>query len=228
MKKALILVGKGNSGKSVLKNFLTKLIGLRNCSNIDLERMEDRFGKVNLLNKRLVGSNDMSFVKTKELGVFKQAVAGDPIYAEYKGENGINFIFNGVLWFCCNDFPLFGGDKGSHVYDRFVIIKCDNVIPEEQRDKKLVEHLMEEKDYIVSLLVKSLLQVISNGYKYDIPESSKKLLEDLTIELKVLKLDQKINQSLQKSLEDNQKEFVLREKIREIEKELGEENKKCL
>ena len=178
MKKALILVGKGNSGKSVFKNFLTKLIGSKNCSNIDLERMEDRFGRMNIFNKRLVGSNDMSFAKIKQLEVFKQAVAGDPIYAEYKGENGINFIFNGVMWFCCNELPLFGGDKGSHVYDRFVIIKCDNVIPEEQRDKELVEHLLEEKEYIVSLMVKSLLQVIANNYRYDIPESSKKLLED--------------------------------------------------
>lgn len=53
-----------------------------------------------------------------------------------------------------------------------------------------------------------------------------KLIEDLITELKVLKLDQKINASLQQGLEDNQKEFVLRERMKEIQRELGEEDKK--
>lgn len=177
MKKALIMFGKGNTGKSVLKNFLTMLIGQENSSNIDLRKMEEKFGKIQLLNKRLVGSNDMSWAKVVEMETLKQAVGGDPIYAEFKGENGINFIFKGVLWFCTNQLPMFGGDKGDWVYDRLIIIKCDNVIPEEKQDKKLVEHLMSEKDYIVSLAIKGLKQVIQNGYKYDIPESCK-LLND--------------------------------------------------
>lgn len=53
-----------------------------------------------------------------------------------------------------------------------------------------------------------------------------RLMEDLTVELKILKLDQKINQSLQEAMDKNQRDFVLREKMREIERELGEENKK--
>lgn len=171
MKKALIMFGKGNTGKSVLKNFLTFLIGQENCSNIDLRKMEEKFGKVQLLNKRLVGSNDMSWAKVIEMETLKQAVGGDPIYAEFKGENGINFIFNGVLWFCTNQLPMFGGDKGDWVYDRFIIIKCNNVIPEKEQDKNLIEHLMQEKDYIISLAIDGLKQVISNGYRYDIPES---------------------------------------------------------
>ena len=50
------------------------------------------------------------------------------------------------------------------------------------------------------------------------------LLEDLTVELQVLKLDKKINIALQKEMEQNQKEFVLRGKLKEIQKELGDEN----
>lgn len=171
MKKSLLMTGQGDSGKSVLKNFLTKLIGEENYSSIDLRKMESHFGRINLLNKRLVGSNDMSYLKIVELETFKQATGSDPIHGEYKGENGINFIFNGVLWFCTNQLPKFGGDQGDWVYNRIVVVECPNVIPDEKQDKKLVEHLLEEKDYIVSLAINELQQVIKNGYRYNIPES---------------------------------------------------------
>jgi len=51
------------------------------------------------------------------------------------------------------------------------------------------------------------------------------LINDFVVELQVLKLDQKINISLQRELEKNQKEFVLRERMKELQKELGEDNK---
>ena len=48
------------------------------------------------------------------------------------------------------------------------------------------------------------------------------LIEDFIVELQILKLDQKINVAVQKELETSQKEFVLRERIKELQKELGE------
>ena len=107
MKQALIMVGVGNTGKSVIKNFLISLLGNENCSSLDLKDLEKQFTKIQLLGKRLVGSNDMSYMKITELETFKKLTGGDSIYGEYKGENGIDFIFNGVLWFCCNELPKF-------------------------------------------------------------------------------------------------------------------------
>lgn len=67
------------------------------------------------------------------------------------------------------------GDKGDWVYDRIIVIECNNVIPPNKRDKDLVSHLLEEKEYIVSLAIKGLNQVIGNDYKYNIPKKCKKL-----------------------------------------------------
>lgn len=88
----------------------------------------------------------------------------------------------GYYGFVVTNYLSFGGDKGSWVYNRIIIIKCDNVIPEEKQDKYLVEHLLEEKEYIVSLAIKGLKQVINNGYKYNIPASCKLLNEDYQVE----------------------------------------------
>ena len=182
MKQAVFMFGAGNTGKTVLKNFLTELIGPENCSSIDIYELENKFSKIQMFNKRLVGSNDMSFMSVKELKTFKQATGGDRIYAEYKGENGIDFIFNGVLWFCGNTLPKFSGDRGDWVYDRIITIECNNVIPEENQDKELVKHLLEEKEYIVSLAIKALKKVIQNGYKYDIPECCRQLNDNYKID----------------------------------------------
>jgi len=181
-KQFFVCVGEHNTGKSVIKGVVINLIGENNFSGTDLKEMESRFGKINLLNKRLVGTNDMSFISVPEICVLKQATSGDPISAEFKGENGINFVFRGLIWFCTNELPSWGGDRDSGVYERMNIIECHNVIPEESRDPKLVEHLLEEKEYIVSLAVAELKNVIKNDYKYDIPEICYKWKEQFKVQ----------------------------------------------
>lgn len=50
-----------------------------------------------------------------------------------------------------------------------------------------------------------------------------KLIEDLNLELEVIKLDETIEDKLQTSLEESQKEFILKEKLNQIKELLGEE-----
>lgn len=50
---------------------------------------------------------------------------------------------------------------------------------------------------------------------------ARNLLKDIKIEIEVLKLDEKIELELQNTLEESQKEFILKEKVRIIEQELG-------
>jgi len=55
---------------------------------------------------------------------------------------------------------------------------------------------------------------------------AEKLITDINIELEIIALDKKIENELRKGLEASQKEFILKEKIKEIKKELGEEDYK--
>lgn len=52
----------------------------------------------------------------------------------------------------------------------------------------------------------------------------KMILDDINSDIEILKLEQDIEASVATSLEESQKEFVLREKIKAIKKELGEES----
>ena len=48
------------------------------------------------------------------------------------------------------------------------------------------------------------------------------LIHNLSIELEIIKLESKIEKNLKNELEESQKNFILREKIKEIQKEIGE------
>ena len=55
---------------------------------------------------------------------------------------------------------------------------------------------------------------------------AKSLIEDMEEDLELIKLEQKIESEVEKELSDSQKEFYLREKIKVIQKELGDVNSK--
>lgn len=70
---------------------------------------------------------------------------------------------------------------GQHVYSRFLIVSCDNVIPPEERDPELLEKLLAEKEIIVSVAIKHLQKAIARGYKFTESERTIKNREDYMI-----------------------------------------------
>ena len=106
-----------------------------------------------------------------ELKTFKKMTGGDSIYAEFKGQQGFEYTYNGLLWFCMNRLPKFGGDSGKWVYDRIMVVECKNVIPKAKQDKQLLDKMYSERDGIVYKAVKALQTVIANGYSFSEPES---------------------------------------------------------
>lgn len=172
MKKALFLTGVGDSGKSQLMTVVQRLIGRGNFSSVDLGELESRFGTSQLYNKRLAGSADMSYLTVSELKIFKKITGGDTLFAEYKGENGFEFRFEGLLWFCCNELPKFGGDHGKWVYDRMLVINAVNAIPKEQQDRQLADKLYAEREGIVYKCIQAVCRLIQRGFAFAIPESS--------------------------------------------------------
>lgn len=171
-KKVLFLVGKGNTGKSQLKKLAETLIGIKNVSSADLKDLNSRFGLTNVFQKRLVGSSDMSYQKIDEMNVLKALTGGDNVSIEIKGKASFNYVFKGLLWFNCNQMPMFGGDKGKWVYERFVPIYCKNVIPKSEQNPRLFEYMWNEKNAIIKELLEHLDNFINRNYLFEVPKSS--------------------------------------------------------
>lgn len=177
LKHALILFGSGDTGKSRLPILLEDTVGKENVTSADLKSMDKNFTRINLLNKRFAFFNDVSSLKINSLDIFKKITGGDSLNDSWKHRDSINFRFKGVMILVMNEFLKFGGDSGDHVWERFLPIETTNVIPFEKRDKELVKHMLEEKDYIISKALQAARKVIENGYNYTIPESVLKTRE---------------------------------------------------
>ena len=116
--------------------------------------------------KDLVGSGDLKFERVAEIDKIKELTGGDNINVEAKFKNSGTMKYKGFLLYNCNSLPLFGGDNGEHVYNRFIILSCDNVVPKEKRDPELKEKLWSERDIVSSIAVKFLKKAIERGYKF--------------------------------------------------------------
>ena len=177
-KKALFLIGRGNSGKTQIKQLAERIVGQDNFNNTDLTTLEtNRFAASGFQNKRLCGSNDMSFMRAPEINQFKMLTGGDHIDAERKFETSYSFRFDGVLWFVGNQMPLFGGDKGDHVYDRILPLQCNNTIPAERQIKDICDRMFTERGGFVLRALEAARAAVLNNYTYTIPNDSEPALE---------------------------------------------------
>lgn len=165
-KKCLFLKGVGNSGKTVLRELVQSLIGMENCHTLDISQLHSKFGLSGIYGKRLVGSGDLKFSRLPEIDKIKELTGNDHVHIEAKYQDAFTFQFTGFLWYNCNELPAFSGDKGEHVYDRFLILSCDKSVPPEERDPNLLTKLLKEKEIIVSVAIKILQQAINRDYKF--------------------------------------------------------------
>ncbi len=91
---------------------------------------------------------------------------------------------------------------------------------------KNVENLDKLTDMITTFVPISFEKKLEYMAELNPLKRADKLIIDLNIELEIIALDKKIEKDLKKGLEASQKEFILKEKIKEIKKELGEDDYK--
>lgn len=174
-KKALCLLGKGNTGKSRFVEFVRLLVGVENYASVTLQGLEKRFGTHGIYGKRVIGCADLPSTSVSELNIFKQLTGGDPISFEGKYKDAFTARYNGTLVFAANELPEFGGDHGDHVFERLMIVPCVNSISEEQWDNELVDKFWEEREAIVTKAVIHLQEFVARGCKFDEPEICRKV-----------------------------------------------------
>jgi putative DNA primase/helicase len=74
LQKALIIIGDGGEGKSVLGAILNGVIGEKNCYNSSIKDLEGNFGVANVENKLIYIDDDVSEKAITNSGIFKSLV----------------------------------------------------------------------------------------------------------------------------------------------------------
>ena len=102
------------------------------------------------------------------------------------------------------------------------------LVPNNQVLEKVQQGLSTEK--VCDLVVFNLKSPDQQKYRYleenNLNTRLRMLLEDINKQKMIVDLEQKINDEIKKSIDENQKEYYLREKMRAIQNELGDKAKR--
>ena len=175
IKKAVVLLSVlGDTGKSVLIRLFINTIGIDKVASIKLGELkaDNRFILGSLPNCRLIACGDESNSNVTDSSTFKSLTGGDSVKIEPKGKQGFSYIYNGGFIIACNGLPCFTDDKGSHLFDRLLILPCEHHITEENRDADLDEKIRKEIPAIMVWFLEGLHRLIDNGFVFSKSEYS--------------------------------------------------------
>ncbi len=113
LQECLIIKGKNRNGKSTFLKFLVEMLGSENISNVGLKQFTSRFGAMGVVGKPFNIVDDISdeYIDCSEK--FKQAVTGDPIEVEPKGEKAFRYTPIIKMLFTCNEIPKIKDPTGA-------------------------------------------------------------------------------------------------------------------
>lgn len=123
LEKAFMFVGNGRNGKGKSIELLKRLVGVRNCASVPLSAITSESPFVERLWKRFFNlAGDISSKDLKETGMFKQLTGRDPISANRKYKNIVEFTNYAKMVFACNDLPRVY-DYSDGFWERWVLME---------------------------------------------------------------------------------------------------------
>jgi putative DNA primase/helicase len=147
IKKAFILAGEKNTGKTTLVKILIAMLGKNNVCGISLQDLGVRhFAIADLYNKYANIYDDMSSEDITNTGKFKMVTGQSPIIGEYKYGDRFPFINYAKLVFACNKIPAVNDVDDEAYFDRWILINFKNVIEKDKIDPFLLEKLINEQE----------------------------------------------------------------------------------
>lgn len=166
MQKALIIIGDGGEGKSVLGAILNAIIGENNCYNASIKDLEGNFGIANVENKLIYLDDDVSEKAITNSGIFKSLVTNKNTIEAKKKYQQSNVIKSYIRFICFGNFSLQAlYDTSDGFYRRLLALrvkpKDDNRIDNPFIDRQIIEN---EAEGVINWLVQGLNEVIKQNF----------------------------------------------------------------
>lgn len=126
LKTFMVLVGKSNTGKSVLIRFFEELVGKQNTSALAMHELNARFYSAQLYGKLLNSCADNKALPLSSIDNLKKITGGDQIMHEKKGKDPFFFVPFSKLLFSFNQLPLQLEEKSDAFYKRMRVLYMNN------------------------------------------------------------------------------------------------------
>jgi len=143
-KKALIMVGPRDTGKTVVLNTLENFLGTKNISTVDLHEMGgDKFAIERLYEKFANINDELTSDDLNSVDKFKRATGNSLLTAEPKFKTAFRFHNFSKLTFATNKMPTLKGtmEDPESYYSRWIVLDFDNIIEEKDKNKSLVDEI---------------------------------------------------------------------------------------
>ena len=154
LKTFMVLLGKSNTGKSVLIRFIEALVGHENTSALSMHELNMRFYPAQLYGKLLNACADNNSLPLQSIDSLKKITGGDLIMHEKKGKEPFFFTPFCKLVFSFNQMPLQLEEKSNAFYKRMRILSMENELFLNDRyvDDLCTNGVEEIIPYLLSLL----------------------------------------------------------------------------
>lgn len=143
LQKALLLVGDGSNGKSIILHMLVALLGLGNVSAVQLENFGERFALAPTVGKLANVIPEVGELDKVAEGVLKGFVVGDLLTIDRKNRAPLQTHPTARLVLATNRLPRFT-DRTDGIWRRLIVIPFDVQIPITQQDPHLKTKLEAE------------------------------------------------------------------------------------
>ncbi|KKK97318.1 hypothetical protein LCGC14_2653960, partial [marine sediment metagenome] len=182
IKKAIILVGEPDTGKTTFIKMIVKFIGQDNTCGVSLHKiLTDKFSSSHLHNKLLNFYDDLSFKDIKETGDFKIATGGGYISGEKKFGDQFQFLNYAKLLFATNKISSVDDISDDAYYNRWIILFFNNEFNNENKktDKNIIKKITErgEMEGLLNWAIEGLKRLLKNqNFSYKLSAEENKLI----------------------------------------------------
>lgn len=179
LQKALIIIGEGGEGKSVLGAILNGVLGKDNCYNESISTLQKPFGVANVEGKLLFIDDDLSESALTNARMFKNLVTNKTTISAQKKFVQDNQILSFVRFVCFGNFTLQAlYDLSEGFQRRQLILQAKPKDPERIDDPFIDREILEnEAEGVMMWLIKGLNALISNRFEITISERTKEKSE---------------------------------------------------
>jgi putative DNA primase/helicase len=145
-KKALLLLGPTDAGKSVFLNVLEALFGRESTVGLSVQYLaSNRWGENELVGSMVNIRHDLDSSAIENAGKIKELTAGDRVRAEEKHQDPFFFQPRTKHIFSANQPPA-RTKEDSGFWNRWLTVVFPETIPYEEQDTKLSEKLTSEEE----------------------------------------------------------------------------------
>ena len=162
LNKGFFLMGDGANGKSVMIETIRYVIDPRNCSNVELSDMADRFEPLRLRNKMVNFATETRVdLKGAETAI-KKVISGETISAAHKGVDAVEFEPHCKIIAACNNF-INSKDITHGFVRRLKFIVFPKIYDDRTADPELQDKLKAEAPGILNWMIKGWKMLKESG-----------------------------------------------------------------